>query len=140
MAVYIRLNGFEQLAAIFGFDSNVSAFDWSSAGIRHNALKNRCRGPCACSKKNQPNKTDSKQFDKHKLTLRPKMGTREFELRLAQLNARAWTVLSHTRGPRRDSLLVAPITGQYRGAFAPFRGLTGRYPSGRSTLSGSARH
>src|SRR6266567_6437049 len=74
MAVHICSNGFEQLAAIFGFDSNVGAFDWSSVGILDNAFKNRWRGPCTCSKKDQPNTTDSKRFDKHKLTLRPKRG------------------------------------------------------------------
>src|SRR6266496_6846348 len=74
MAVCIRLDGFEQLAAIFGFDSNVSAFDWSSVGILDNAFQNRRRGPCSCSKNNQSNTTDSKRFDKHKLTLRPKKG------------------------------------------------------------------
>jgi len=83
MAVYIRLNGFEQLAAIFGFDSNVSAFDWSSVGILDNPLKNRRRGPRARSKKNQPNATDSKRSDK--LAIRPKMGTRKLELQFAQV-------------------------------------------------------
>jgi hypothetical protein len=32
------------------------------------------------------------------------MGTHKLELHFAQLNVRAWTVLSHTRGPHRDSL------------------------------------
>src|SRR6266487_6207479 len=85
MAVYIRLDGFEQLAAIFGFDSNVSAFDWSSVGILDNAFQNRRRGPCSCSKNNQSNTTDSKRFDKHNLTLRSKMGTGKLELQFAQL-------------------------------------------------------
>jgi hypothetical protein len=100
MAVYIRLNGFEQPAAIFGFDSNVSAFDWSSVGILDNPLKNRRRGPCACSKKNQPNTTDSKRFDKHKLTLRPRWGTHKLELQFAQLNA-------PEHGPKRYNSVIA---------------------------------
>ena len=64
-ALCIRLDGFEQLAAIFRFDPNICAFYRMSLWILDGPLKSRSRGLCGCNTKNQPNETHLQRFDKH---------------------------------------------------------------------------